>query len=141
MLQRFFVRKILSPLNTLVFRVSGGRFLGKMSGLPVLILVTTGRRSGKRRAAPLLYIEDGGAFVVIASFGGQPEHPAWYLNLEADPQATVELGEERVAVRAETTRGAERERLWALMTEGYGGYEGYRRKTTREIPVVRLHRV
>ena len=141
MLQRFFVRKILSPLNTLVFRLSGGRLMGKMNGLPVLVLVTRGRKSGKSRAAPLLYIEDEGSFVVIASFGGQPEHPSWYLNLQAEPQARVEIAGKQIAVRAETVRGEERDRLWRQMTAGYGGYEGYQRKTAREIPVVLLRRV
>lgn len=140
MLMRFVTRKLLSPLNSLVYRLSRGRLMGKMSGLPVLLLVTTGRKSGKRRTAPLLYVEDGDAFVVIASFGGQPEHPAWYLNLEADPSATVELGDEKIAVRAETVHGEERDRLWKQMTEGYASYDAYKLKTTREIPVVALRR-
>ena len=140
MLQKFFVRKILSPLNTAIYRLSRGRLLGRMSGLPVLLLVTSGRRSGKARTAPLLYTEDGDAFVVIASFGGQPEHPAWYLNLEANPSATVQVGGEEYAVRAETVEGDERERLWNQMTQGYASYDDYEKKTTRKIPVVALRR-
>ena len=105
MLQRFFIRKIFSPLNTVVYRLSRGRILGKTSNVPILLLTTTGRKSGKARTAPLLYREDGDAFVVIASFGGQPEHPAWYLNLEADPTATVQIGGDNTSVRARNSSG------------------------------------
>ncbi len=141
MLQRFFTRKILSPINSFVYRVSGGRLMAKMSGLPILLLTTTGRRSGKARTAPLLYIEDGDAYVVLASFGGQPDHPAWYLNLEASPEASVQIGDGTVGVRAETVHGDERTRLWERMVAGYGSYEAYQRKTEREIPVVVLRPV
>ena len=140
MLQRFFLRKIFSPLNTLVYRLSGGRIFGKTRDVPILLLTTTGRKSGKLRTAPLLYREDSDAFVVIASFGGQPEHPAWYLNLEAEPVATVQVGGANVPVRAETVEGDERERLWKLMSDGYTSFESYKAKTTRTIPVVALRR-
>ena len=140
MLQRFFVRKIVSPLNSFVYKLSGGRLMAKMNDLPVLLLVTTGRKSGKARTAPLLYTEDNDALVVLASFAGQPEHPAWYLNLEANPNARVRLGGEEHAVRAETVEGDERERLWKQMTAGYAGFGSYQEKTTREIPVVLLQR-
>ena len=140
MLPRFFIRKIFSPLNTVVYRLSRGRILGKTSNVPILLLTTTGRKSGKARTAPLLYREDGDAFVVIASFGGQPEHPAWYLNLEADPTATVQIGGDNTSVRAETVQGDERDRLWKLMSDGYASFESYKTKTTRTIPVVALRR-
>lgn len=141
MLQRFFIQKVMSPFHNLVYRASGGRWMAKMSGLPVLQLTTTGRKSGKTRTAPLLYVEDGDAFVVIASFGGQPNHPAWYLNLQANPSATVQIGAETIDVRAEDTEGDERTRLWNRVTEASSaGYDGYQQKTDREIPVVMLHR-
>lgn len=135
MLQSFVIRKILGPMNEMVYRHSGGRLIGKMSGMPVLLLMTTGRKSGKARSTPLTYVEDGDAYVVIASFAGQPNHPAWYLNLEANPSATVRIGRKNYAVRAETLRDSERERLWKKVTDVYQGYNGYQLKTTREIPV------
>lgn len=141
MLQRFFVRWIFSPLNRLVYTLSKGRLMSNIGGLPLLMLMTTGRKSGKMRTAPLLYVEDGDAFVVLASFGGQPEHPAWYLNLEADPSAIVRIGETEHTVRAETVVGEEHERLWKAVTDVSDVYDGYQAKTTREIPVVALRRV
>lgn len=140
MLQRFFLRKLVSPLNTLVYRLSGGRMMAKSKDVPLLLLTTTGRRSHKARTAPLLFLEEGDAFIVIASFGGQPEHPAWYLNLEADPHATVQIGRQELAVRAETLHGDDRERLWKRITDAHSSFEGYKRKTTRTIPVVALRR-
>lgn len=134
----FFVRRIVSPLNSFVYRISGGRLLGRMSGLPLLLLTTTGRVSGKPRTAPLLYLENGDAYVLIASFAGQPQHPSWYLNLQADSRAKVQIGRALIQVRARTAEGDERARLWKEMADGYAGYDAYQRKTERTIPVVVL---
>jgi deazaflavin-dependent oxidoreductase (nitroreductase family) len=104
----------------------------------MLLLTTTGRKSGRRRTTPLLYLEDGGNLVVIASNGGNPNHPAWWLNLKSDPHATVQVGRERRAVTAEEAEGEERERLWRAVVDVNRGYEGYQRSTSRRIPVVLL---
>ena len=104
----------------------------------VLLLTTTGRKSGKQRTTPLLYLEDAGRYVVIASVGGAPKHPAWYLNLLANPAATIEVGRRKLAVTASTASPEERARLWPLAVQMYRGYEDYQAKTTREIPVVIL---
>jgi deazaflavin-dependent oxidoreductase (nitroreductase family) len=104
----------------------------------MLLLTTTGRKSGRRRTTPLLYLEDGGNLVVIASNGGNPTHPAWWLNLKSDPRAEVQVGRERRAVSAEEAEGEERERLWRAVVDVNRGYEGYQRSTTRRIPVVIL---
>jgi deazaflavin-dependent oxidoreductase (nitroreductase family) len=101
-------------------------------------LTTTGRKSGKQRTTPLLYLEDAGRHVVIASVGGAPKHPAWYLNLLANPAATLDVGRRKLAVTASTASPEERARLWPLAVQMYPGYDAYRSKTTREIPVVIL---
>ena len=126
-------------LHSSIYRASEGRVWGKMFGGNVLLLNTTGRKSGQRRTTPLLYLRDGEDFVVIASNGGAPKHPAWYLNLKANPETTVELGDREVLVRAEEASSEEKARLWPKVVEMYSGYEGYRRKTDREIPLIFLH--
>jgi deazaflavin-dependent oxidoreductase (nitroreductase family) len=107
-------------------------------GATVLLLTTTGRKSGKRRTTPLLYGEDAGRYVVVASVGGAPKHPAWYLNLRTDPEATIQVGGRTLGVRAETATPEERARLWTVMTRIYASYDDYQAKTSREIPIVIL---
>ena len=122
-----------------VYRASGGR-LGASApgGIPVLLLTTTGRKSGRARTWPLGYLRDGEALVVIASAGGGPRHPAWYHNLRAHPEVTVQLGREVRRMRAAVAQGAERDRLWALVTARYPVYARYEGATARQIPVVVL---
>lgn len=103
---------------------------------PTLLLTTVGRRTGRARRTPLIYGRDGDRYVVIASAGGHPNHPAWYLNLAADPRVRLQVREERLAGRARTASAAERSRLWSLMTEVWPPYDEYQAKTDREIPVV-----
>jgi deazaflavin-dependent oxidoreductase (nitroreductase family) len=110
-----------------------------MFGGPVLLLNTTGRKSGQRRTNPLLYVRDGEDFVLIASNGGAPKHPAWYLNLMATPDATVEVGDREFRVRAQEADGEEKARLWQKMVEMYPAYDSYQKKTEREIPLLVLH--
>jgi deazaflavin-dependent oxidoreductase (nitroreductase family) len=106
--------------------------------MPVLLLTTTGRRSGKLRTTPLLYVRDGEAIVVVASNGGSDSFPAWWLNLQSKPQAEVEIRGTRTRVTARKASSAERARLWPKFTSGYPGYAKYATKTAREIPVVIL---
>jgi deazaflavin-dependent oxidoreductase (nitroreductase family) len=108
---------------------------------PTLILTTTGRRSGKAQMLPLIYGESSGNYVIIGSKGGAPEHPAWYLNLVANPEVGVQIKGERFRARARTAAGAERAALWDMMVEVYSPYADYQKKTQREIPVVVLERV
>lgn len=103
-----------------------------------LVLHTTGRRSGKPRSTPLSYTRDGDAFVVIASDGGAPRDPDWFVNVEARPDAEVEVSGRRVEVTAEVVAGPERQRLWDAAVRSYPAYALYQRRTAREIPVVRL---
>jgi deazaflavin-dependent oxidoreductase (nitroreductase family) len=123
-----------------VYRLLGGRLVGHVGRAPILLLTTVGRRSGRLRTAPLLYVRDDGALAVVASFGGNPTHPHWYLNLTANPSVTVEIGRERQELRARSAVGDERARLWARFLELYPPYDAYQRKTSRRIPVVVLER-
>lgn len=122
-----------------VYRATGGRLGGRMGKSPILLLNTVGRKTGKKRTTPLLYVMDGEDYAIVASAGGAPKHPAWFLNLEANPEASVEVGGRKVNVRAEVASPEEKPRLWAKLTEMYPTYDDYQRKTDREIPVVILH--
>jgi deazaflavin-dependent oxidoreductase (nitroreductase family) len=116
--------------------------LGGGTGMvPTLLLTTTGRKSGQPLTLPLIYGEYGNNVVVIASKGGAPAHPAWYLNLEATPEVGVQVKADRFDARARTASGAEREMLWKQLVGIYHPYEKYQAATTREIPVVVLERV
>ena len=116
--------------------------LGGGTGLcPTLLLSTTGRKSGETLTLPLIYGTTGSSYVVIASKGGAPAHPAWYLNLEANPVVGVQVKADRFTARARTASGAEREALWTQMVEVYHPYEKYQAATSRLIPVVVLDRV
>src|SRR3954453_2038017 len=118
-----------TPLGPLLSSTPIGRFL---------VLHATGRRSGALRQTPLSYTNDGDAYVVIASDGGSPHDPDWYLNLQADPEAEVHVGARRSRVHAETVGGDERDRLWRQAVRSYAGYTGYQARAERQIPVVRL---
>jgi F420H(2)-dependent quinone reductase len=121
-----------------LYRLSGGK-IGGVPGTQALLLTTTGRRSGKPRTTPLIYIPDGEALVVVASFGGSDVHPAWYLNLEANPDVEVKIRREPAQrMRARRATPAESERLWPELIKVYSGYAKYREKTAREIPLVIL---
>ncbi|MEA2614322.1 MAG: hypothetical protein QOE72_105 [Chloroflexota bacterium] len=132
------VAKAMGAAHTALYRRTGGRIGGRFRGAPCLLLTVTGRKSGQPRTAPLMYGRDGDDYIIIASKGGMPKPPLWWLNLRSNPQAEVEVGAERRQVTAEQVEGEERERLWRLMTQIYPSYDAYQRKTTRVIPVVRL---
>jgi deazaflavin-dependent oxidoreductase (nitroreductase family) len=129
----------MTAMGIAAYRISGGRVAGHVpSGAPICLLTTTGRRSGRRRCVPLLYVTDGDELVVVASRGGMGSHPAWYLNLLADPNAVVEVGRRRVHVRARTASLSERARLWPLLVGVYENFDAYQARTERELPVVVL---
>jgi deazaflavin-dependent oxidoreductase (nitroreductase family) len=123
-----------------LYRRSGGKIGGTMRGAPVLLLTTTGRRSGQPWTVPLLFQPDDDRWVIIASNGGNAKHPAWWLNLRATPDASVQIGRETHAVTAVEATGDEREILWRRMADMYKGYDDYTKKTDRTIPVVILQR-
>lgn len=124
------------------FRAQGGQVTsGPFAGRPVLLLTTTGAKSGQPRLAPLVYSRDGDDYVIVASKGGAPTHPGWYHNLLAHPVVTVELGGETFEARARVTEGAERDRLFAERVASSPNFGDYQRRTSRVIPVVVLERL
>ncbi|MFG3708598.1 nitroreductase family deazaflavin-dependent oxidoreductase [Micromonospora sp. NPDC047670] len=110
-------------------------------GVFTLLLTTRGRRSGKLRRTALIYGRDGDAYLVVASQGGDPRHPAWYLNLLDEPLAEVQVGAERFTARARTATAEEKPRMWSTMAAIWPAYDDYQAKTDRQIPVVVLERV
>lgn len=129
----------LMGLHTKAYRASGGRIGHRIPGLPpTLLLDHVGARSGTRRTSPLLYIDDGAGAVIVASKGGFPKHPAWFHNLRAHPETTVQIGSEVREVRARVATAAERKRLWPQAVAAYSGYADYQRRADREIPLVIL---
>jgi len=130
--------KVRSAIHRLCYRLTGGAIGGGSAGMPILLLTTTGRKTGRPRTTPLLYVTDGENIVVVASNGGRPRHPHWWLNLEENPEAQVQVRHQKRRVRAEEAIGEERERLWRLVVGMYPGYEEFQRATTRKIPVVVL---
>lgn len=135
------VQKGATKFHTALFRATDGRVGGRLLGSPVLLLVSTGRRTGRQRTTPLLYLPDGDRQVIVASNGGAAKHPVWWLNLEADPEATVEVEGRKTRVRAREAEGEERARLWKSLVRMYPAYESYQGKTDRRIPVVVLEPV
>ncbi len=128
----------LSAVHACVYRLSGGRVAGRVAGMPVLLLTTRGRTSGKRRTVPLTYFVDGDAIVLVGSYGGDDRHPGWYRNLRSDPRAEVTRGRRRRTLTARDATPAERDRLWPRITATYPGYARYQRRTSRRIPLVVL---
>jgi deazaflavin-dependent oxidoreductase (nitroreductase family) len=131
---------LFGPEHVRVYRETGGEHGYNWRGTTILLLTTTGRTSGEPRTMPLIHRTDGDRWVVVASKGGWPEHPLWFKNLQAEPDATIEVRDEEIPVRASVAEGEERERLWKLMTEVWPAYDEYQGKTDRQIPVVVLER-
>ncbi len=129
--------KLFTPLHTFVFRLTGGRLLGKFD-LPVLLLTTTGARTGRQQTSPLLYLEDGGRLAIPASLWGSPRNPAWYHNCVANPEVVVETRGRKRTMLAERAPEEERQRLYDLFKAASPHYAGHEARTTRTIPVVLL---
>jgi deazaflavin-dependent oxidoreductase (nitroreductase family) len=120
------------------YRASGGKVGGNFEGVPLLILHTTGAKTGEDRMNPLVYQPYGDSYVVFASGGGAPRNPDWYRNLVANPYAAVEVGTEVLAVSARIAEGDERDRLWDLEKRSIPAFADHEQMTTRQIPVVVL---
>ena len=133
--------RLVGKLNAPLYRLSGGRVGGKLGKAPILLLTTTGRKTGESRTAPVLYLADGDRFVVINTNAGNAKTPAWSLNLRANPEAEVEVGRKRVEVRARLAEGEERTDLWRRHMEQYSGWEFYESKLDRDIGVFVLEPV
>lgn len=137
-MRRSFGVELFWKLHPWLYRVSGGRLLGELVGMKVLLLTTTGAKSRAPRTTALTYLEVDGAYVVIGSFLGEPRHPGWVHNLRATPEAAVQIGARRIAVRAREARGEERAKLWERVAAVQPDYREYEGRTDREIPVVVL---
>ncbi len=133
------VLRRLMGLHTTAYRLSNGLIGHRFPGAPpMLLLEHVGAKSGTRRTIPLVYVDDGDDVVIVASKGGHPKNPAWYHNLRANPETTVQIGSERRPVRARVATAQERKRLWPKAVATYAGYRGYQERTGREIPLVIL---
>jgi deazaflavin-dependent oxidoreductase (nitroreductase family) len=131
--------KVMSVLNVLVYRITGGWLGGTfLRGAPVCLVTVVGRKSGEPHTIPLLYLRDGDDVLIVASKGGMSKHPVWYLNLVANPRCEVEVGRDRRPMVARRVSAEEKAALWPRLCEMYPDYAGYQARTTRDIPVVRL---
>ena len=133
--------RLAGKLNTPLYRLSGGRMGGKVGKAPVLLLTTIGRKSGEKRTAPVVYLQDGERMVVINTNAGNAKVPAWSLNLAADPEAEVEVGSRKVAVLARVAEGEERADLWQKHNDQYAGFDEYDAELDREPQVFVLEPV
>ena len=123
------------------FRANEGRVGGNFAGAPLLLLHSTGAKSGQERVSPMMYRAVAGGWAVFASKAGADSNPAWFHNLKAHPKASVEIGNATIEVTARVTEGAERDRIWVAQKTEYTGFADYERKTTRQIPVIILQPV
>jgi deazaflavin-dependent oxidoreductase (nitroreductase family) len=137
--------RLFSQANVWLYRKTGGRIGGKWRvgsafprGVPVLLLTTVGRKSGAKRTTPLLYLEDGARVLIVASQGGMPKHPLWYLNLSSNPQVEVQIRRNVRQMRARDATAEERSRYWPRLVAHYRDFATYQSWTDREIPVVVL---
>jgi deazaflavin-dependent oxidoreductase (nitroreductase family) len=133
-------KRMIPAVHLAVYRLTNGRLSARLAGQKMLLLTTTGRRTGKPRTVPLLYVDDGETIVVIGSNWGGPAHPLWVRNLLTNPEARVQIGPRKRRVTASVASGSERERLWQLVTSTYASYKDYARRIgdAREIPLVVL---
>jgi deazaflavin-dependent oxidoreductase (nitroreductase family) len=132
--------KIVSKIHVWIYQSSGGKRASSIGGKDVALLTTKGRKTGAERTVPLMCFPDGADRIVIGSKGGAPEDPAWFLNLKADPNVTVQLGPDVYRAKAVITEPEERARLWAKVKSEAPQFASYEKKTTRVIPIVRLVR-
>jgi F420H(2)-dependent quinone reductase len=133
--------RTLSAIHRAIYSASGGRVGRRIAGMPVLLLTTKGRTTGKRRTSPLTYFEEDGAIVLVASYGGRSHNPDWFENLIAAGEGEVTIGRERRRMHARRATADERARLWPRIVGTYDGYRVYQAKTSREIPLAVLSRV
>lgn len=145
-LQQKIIDMVLKPITRTdiqLFRATGGRLslLGLGAGnVPVLLLTTIGRKTGLPRTVALLYLKDDDRYVIVASKGGMPKHPAWYLNLQANPQVEIEVGRHKLTRKARTANPEEHKQLWPKLVKLYKGYQTYQNRTERDIPIVILEK-
>ena len=130
--------RLMGRLHASLWRLTRGRFVDAVGAAPFLLLTTTGRKTGRLRTTPVLYLEDGSDLVVVASFGGNDMHPAWYLNLREYPEAEVVIRGGRRRVSAQEISTDQKKLIWARLVKSYPQFEIYQQRTSREIPLLRL---
>lgn len=130
--------KLFGEAHVRTYRETNGEEGYLWNGVEILLLTMIGRKSGEERTVPLIFVRDGDNFAIIASRGGTPTHPSWYLNLEANPQVTLQVKDKVFPATARTAKGEERERIWATAVKAWPQYEDYQARTDRKIPVVVL---
>jgi deazaflavin-dependent oxidoreductase (nitroreductase family) len=130
--------RLIGRLHASLWRLTRGRFVDGIGAAPFILLTTRGRKTGRLRTTPVLYLEDGGDFIVIASVGGNDMHPAWYLNLKEHPEAEVMIGREWRRVIAQETGIDEKKKIWPRLVKLYPQFDAYQQRTNREIPLMRL---
>ena len=135
------MRMLIFNVMVFLYNVSGGRIGGKMGRVPVLLLTTTGRKTGKQRTLPLVYIMDDSDYVITASAGGADKHPGWFFNIRSNPQATIQVKDKHIQVMAEIAEPEKKSELWSRLVEVAPNFAGYEKRTSREIPMVILHPV
>ena len=135
------MRMLIFNVMVFLYNVSGGRIGGKIGKVPVLLLTTTGRKTGKQRTLPLVYIMDDSDYVITASAGGADKHPGWFFNIRSNPQATIQVKDKHIHVTAEIAGTEKKSELWARLGEVAPNFAGYEKRTSREIPMVILHPV
>lgn len=129
---------LLGDDHVRAYRESGGEVGYLWNGVPTLLLTATGRRTGRKLTSPLIFGRDGDDYLIVASMGGAPRHPSWYLNLQANPEAEIQVKDQTLAVIARTASASEKPRLWKLVTDVWPNYDVYQSRTERDIPVVVL---
>ncbi len=130
--------KLFAAIQIFLYRLTGGRLGGKMMGFNVLLLTTTGRKSGQARTVPLGRFDHPEGYVIVGSNGGQPSHPAWYFNLKNNPHVTIQVLDKVIPATAEVLSGQERAQAWQQVIANAPNYAAYEKKTSREIPLVLL---
>ena len=138
---KFFFRLILT-IQVFLYRLTGGKLAGSVQGFPVLLLTTTGRKTGKMRTTPLGYMQQDGSYVIVASYVAfSGAYPAWFHNLKSSPRARIQVKDRQIEVRSEVARQDQRGLLWARLIELAPFYANYAKRASREIPLVILHPV
>ena len=138
MRSKFKTIRIISKIHGYIYRISRGRVGKQLGKAPILLLTTTGRKSGKKRSVPLAAIPYGAKYILVASFGGSPVHPAWLINIRQNPAVNIRVGSTVKQAKASIIKTTDTgyEEMWGKAIAIYGGYENYRRSTSRHIPIV-----
>ncbi|GHO71237.1 hypothetical protein KSC_101290 [Ktedonobacter sp. SOSP1-52] len=130
--------RLATAVHVSLYRLSGGKIAGRAQNMPVLLLTTTGRKSGKQHTTPLIYLTDGNSIFIVASNGGQGKLPNWWLNMRKSKEACIEIGSKQFQVRVQEAVSDERQRLWSLAVASFPGYAKYQQRTPYPIPLVIL---